>query len=233
MSRQALLVSITEAVAAAGTFDVNYLEGQEEADFTAGQTVSIEVYGRTFSGLVCELGASAATITWPADAPYDLPVGEYYVELDLVGTDTPGEATFVADLTDSTGGTATITLGAIAAVTALTDSTGGTATITLGAIAAVTALTDSTGGVAAESLVDVTGAHDQAILNANFASLAAKVNALQANNAVLRDAVASLAAKVNALQANNTVVRDAVASLAAQDARVTAALIDAGLMAGE
>jgi hypothetical protein len=41
-----------------------------------------------------------------------------------------------------------------------------------------TAITDSTGGVAAASMVDVGATHDQAKINANFATLAAKVNYL-------------------------------------------------------
>jgi predicted RecA/RadA family phage recombinase len=41
-----------------------------------------------------------------------------------------------------------------------------------------TAITDSSGGVAAASLVDVGATHDQTKLNANFATLAAKVNYL-------------------------------------------------------
>lgn len=43
------------------------------------------------------------------------------------------------------------------------------------------ALTDSTTGVAAFTLVDVTGAHDQAILNANFASIARLINQLRSD----------------------------------------------------
>jgi predicted RecA/RadA family phage recombinase len=41
-----------------------------------------------------------------------------------------------------------------------------------------TAITDRSGGVAAASLVDVGATHDQTKLNANFATLAAKVNYL-------------------------------------------------------
>lgn len=43
------------------------------------------------------------------------------------------------------------------------------------------ALTDSTTGVAAFTLVDVTGAHDQGILNANFASVARLLNQLRSD----------------------------------------------------
>ena len=41
-----------------------------------------------------------------------------------------------------------------------------------------TSITDSSGGVAAASMVDVGATHDQAKINANFATLAAKVNYL-------------------------------------------------------
>lgn len=48
-------------------------------------------------------------------------------------------------------------------------------------LAAYQQLTDNTGGTAANSLVDVTASFSQATLNANFASLARKVNMLIAN----------------------------------------------------
>lgn len=48
-------------------------------------------------------------------------------------------------------------------------------------LAAYQAITDNTGGVVATSLVDVTASFSQTKLNANFASLARKVNMLIAN----------------------------------------------------
>lgn len=86
MTSVVLPVQITTAVAANSTFTVPY-NGQVQSDFTAGQTVSLEVYARKFTGLAVTFGASAATVTWPSGAPYSLPPGEYYIGFDLVGAD--------------------------------------------------------------------------------------------------------------------------------------------------
>jgi hypothetical protein len=71
-------------------------QGKDAASFTAGQTVSLQVYGRLFTGLVTTFSAVIA-VTWPTGAPYDLPPGEYNIQFDLVGGDPlPSGATQVA-----------------------------------------------------------------------------------------------------------------------------------------
>lgn len=85
MSIATLKATIDTAVEPEGTFTVDYTS-QEETDFTASQTVDVSVYGGSINCAV-SFGASAATVTWPADADYDLPAGEYYIDFDLVGGD--------------------------------------------------------------------------------------------------------------------------------------------------
>jgi hypothetical protein len=62
-----------------GTIVFPYQPPLTQADLAATQTVYIEVYGRVFDGLVVTVGADSADVTWPADAPYPLPAGEYNV----------------------------------------------------------------------------------------------------------------------------------------------------------
>lgn len=69
----------TEDTAAGGTLVFAYVPPLVQADLAATQTVYIEVYGRVFDGLVVTVGADSADVTWPADAPYPLPAGEYTV----------------------------------------------------------------------------------------------------------------------------------------------------------
>ena len=76
------------------------------------------------------------------------------------------------------------------AIAALTDSTSGTA----GATLATVTLTDNTGGTPGTSVEDVTASPTQALINNNFATVAALLDAANDN-------IASLAAKVNALSA--------------------------------
>jgi hypothetical protein len=54
--------------------------GMTAADFLAGQTVYLEVYGRRFEGLATDFMDAVASVTWAADAPYPLPPGEYNIE---------------------------------------------------------------------------------------------------------------------------------------------------------
>lgn len=70
---------VSTPVAAGGTLSFPYVPPLVQADLLVGQTVYIEVYARVFSGLVTAIGASAATVTWPAGAPYPLPIGTYAV----------------------------------------------------------------------------------------------------------------------------------------------------------
>lgn len=124
MSRATLKAVVTSAVAAEGTFTVPY-QGQAQADFTSGQTVTVEVYTREFE-CAATFGASSATVTWPAGAPYSLPPGEYYIDFDTVGGDPlpadASQAANVADLTDSTGGTAGDELAAVTDTSATDQS---------------------------------------------------------------------------------------------------------------
>lgn len=102
MSRATFKKQLADDVAAEGTFTLSYFGGLAQADFTASQTVTIEVYTREFE---CDIsfGASEATVTWPADAPYDLPAGEYYIDVDLVGGDElPGDTRQAENQADST-----------------------------------------------------------------------------------------------------------------------------------
>lgn len=81
MQATAILTSVTTAdTAPGGTLDFPLPEGTVASDFLAGQTVYIEVYSRVFDGLAVVLTDAAATVTWPADAPYPLPAGTYQVE---------------------------------------------------------------------------------------------------------------------------------------------------------
>lgn len=81
MQATAILISVTTAETAPGDKLVfPYPVGAQASDFQAGQTVYIEVYSRVFDGLVVTLPADGAEVTWPADAPYPLPAGEYQVE---------------------------------------------------------------------------------------------------------------------------------------------------------
>lgn len=102
MSFVTLKTTTTVATAAGATFTVPYA-GQSQADFTSGSTAILSVYGRQFTGLAVTFGASAATVTWPAGAPYPLPADEYYVQFDLVGGDPlPGNVAQVTPVADST-----------------------------------------------------------------------------------------------------------------------------------
>lgn len=129
MSRATLKATVASAVAAAGTFTVDYTS-QAQADFTAGQTVTVRVYERDFTCAVT-FGASAATVTWPAGAPYSLPAGEYYIDFDLIGGEElprdASQATNIVDLTDNSGGTADGTLEATGTVVTGVDGTGSNA----------------------------------------------------------------------------------------------------------
>jgi hypothetical protein len=116
MTTVALKATITSAVAAEGTFSVPY-RGQVAADFTAGSTTKLEVYARTFDDLAVTFGESAATVTWPAGAPYSLPVGEYWLEFDLVGGNAlPRDVLQAENQADSTAGDVA---GAVADLNAL------------------------------------------------------------------------------------------------------------------
>lgn len=123
MSRTTLRASIASPVIAGGTFTVPYRE-QAQADFVSGQTVTVYTYLRAFACAVT-FGVSEATVTWPAGAPYSLPAGEYNIDFDLVGGNRlsadAAEATNLAALTDSTGGTADETLAAVGDTTSATN----------------------------------------------------------------------------------------------------------------
>lgn len=101
MSTATLKATVASAVAAEGTFTVPYTS-QAQADFVTGQTVTVYVYGTTDECAVT-FGASAATVTWPADAAFDLPAGEYWIDFDLVGGDElANNATQAENQADST-----------------------------------------------------------------------------------------------------------------------------------
>ncbi|TDX21895.1 hypothetical protein DFO67_13214 [Modicisalibacter xianhensis] len=116
MSFATLKTTTTASTAAGGTFTVPY-QGQSQGDFSSSSTAMLQVYARQFTGLAVTFGASAATVTWPATAPYPLPAGEYYVQFDLVGGDPlPGDVAQiepVEDVADSTGGAVDGSLAAV------------------------------------------------------------------------------------------------------------------------
>lgn len=102
MSRATFTKQLAADVAPAGTFTLSYFGGLEQTDFTDPQTVIVEVYAREFECAI-SFGASEATITWPAGAPYDLPAGEYYIDVDLVGGDElPADVSQAENQADST-----------------------------------------------------------------------------------------------------------------------------------
>lgn len=82
------------------------------------------------------------------------------------------------------------------AVTSLTNSTTGTVSDVLAALAAVTALTDNSTGTSGGNVI--AAVTDPATAANAIATLATKVNALLAEYADIRNAIASLAAKQNA-----------------------------------
>lgn len=63
-----------------GTVTVPYPELMEQTDFIEDATVPITVYSKRWEAAAV-FGASDVTLTWPADAPYDLPAGEHAVSL--------------------------------------------------------------------------------------------------------------------------------------------------------
>lgn len=84
-----ILTSVTtDDTAAGGTLLFPLVAPLTAADLAADQTVYIEVYGRVFDSLAVAIDDTGATVTWPADAPYPLPAGEYSVEFK---TSAPGE----------------------------------------------------------------------------------------------------------------------------------------------
>lgn len=101
MSRATFTKQLAADVAPEGTFTLPYFGGLAQADFTDPQTVTIEVYTREFECAI-SFGASEATVTWPAGAPYSLPAGEYYIDVDLVGGDPLQNASQAENQADST-----------------------------------------------------------------------------------------------------------------------------------
>lgn len=76
-------VQIAAAVVPGGTFGVPYPAGYTQADFDPGGKATLSLRGADFNDLAVTFGANAATVTWPASAPYDLPAGEDIVGLPL------------------------------------------------------------------------------------------------------------------------------------------------------
>lgn len=56
--------------------------GATAGSFLRDQLVSVQVYGRLFTGLTTLFG-SAIGVNWPANAPYALPPGEYNIDFTL------------------------------------------------------------------------------------------------------------------------------------------------------
>lgn len=129
------------------------IHGVSASDLVTPQDIVIHANGGEYT---VEATVSGANVVVAWDGGVDLPAADYYIDLDVIGTDTPGVSENVADMTDNSGGTASTTLAAMTVTTP-----------------------------------------------ADLAAVAAQL----------------------------VIIRNAIASLAAQDARITAALIDAGLMA--
>lgn len=131
MSKTTRKLTVTTELTPEDTVTLDY-EQYSQDDFVTGQEATIELYTRDFD-LAPTFGGSEITFTWPADAPYNLPVGEYYIDLDLKGggalpTDVGqasnvADSTAISDVTDSTGGTAGDTLAAVTDTSA-TDQSG-------------------------------------------------------------------------------------------------------------
>jgi hypothetical protein len=75
------LTTIThEELAPGGVLSFALPAGVEAADMLAGQTVYLTAYEREFHDLPVAFTDTTADVTWPADAPYPLPIGEYNCE---------------------------------------------------------------------------------------------------------------------------------------------------------
>lgn len=75
-----LTTDTTEDIAAGGLVVFLLSGGLTAADLLAGQTVYLTAYGREFHDLATSITDVSADVTWPADAPYPLPIGEYNCE---------------------------------------------------------------------------------------------------------------------------------------------------------
>jgi hypothetical protein len=75
-----LTTDTTEEIAAGGTVSFPFVPALTADDLLADQTVYLTAYSREFPDLAVTITETSADVTWPADAPYPLPIGEYNCE---------------------------------------------------------------------------------------------------------------------------------------------------------
>lgn len=133
MTKQvAISHTLASAVAAGGTFVVNYPSGYTQSSFT-GDDATTSVMGAQHDDLPVTLGGSSATITWPGGKITTLPAGtDLTIGLNLVNTADseelqnllPNQAASanLSGVTDNTGGTPAAELVAIGDTSAADQS---------------------------------------------------------------------------------------------------------------
>lgn len=75
-----LTTTTIEELAPGGVLSFALPVGVVAADLVAGQTVYLTAYEREFHDLAATFTDTTADVTWAADAPYPLPIGEYNCE---------------------------------------------------------------------------------------------------------------------------------------------------------
>jgi hypothetical protein len=77
-----LTTDLAEDVAPGGIVSFSFAGVLTADDLLDGQLVYLTAYSREFHDLAVTLTETSADVTWPADAPYPLPVGEYNCEFE-------------------------------------------------------------------------------------------------------------------------------------------------------
>lgn len=201
--------TLASQVANGGTFNVPYPSGYTQADFVETQEASTSVMGAQHNDLAVVIDTNYATVTW--DKTTTLPAGtELTIGLTLVSevpNDMQDTIANVAEAEDAGD------LAATADVAALTAST------------AAAAITDA-GTPSTTVLVDVTGAHDQTILNNNFATCIQATKEVETkHNALL--------VECEALEADVVAATAALVALETTVNAVLAAMKESGLMVAD
>lgn len=75
-----LTTDTVEDIAPGGIVSFSFAGVLTADDLLAGQLVYLTTYGREFHDLTVTFTDVSADVTWPADAPYPLPIGEYNCE---------------------------------------------------------------------------------------------------------------------------------------------------------
>jgi hypothetical protein len=77
-----LTTDTTADIEPGGIVSFPFVAGLTADDLLADQTVYLTTYGREFHDLAVTITDVSADVTWPADAPYPLPIGEYNCEFE-------------------------------------------------------------------------------------------------------------------------------------------------------